>query len=182
MLNPGCRSRLFAASVCIPALLGGGVRAAQATQVGTRAVVEIVDAPRVTELAPMQFGRILKPTTGRHSVRLSPFGDRTLQGEGDGELLAGLASPAQLTIEASPGQTILVQVHLSDAGDSGLGLRDFEGSYNGSGATRMDRGAPAAFAATAEGILSLGAELTGLASSVSPPTHVLTLTLDVDYQ
>lgn len=175
------RSKLFAAFASLLAILAAGAREAAATQVSTSAVVEIVEAPRVTELAPMQFGRILKPTAGSHSVRLSPSGDRLLQGEGDGELLEGPVSPAQLSIQAAPGQTILVRVELADAGDSGLGLQRFEGSYNGGGIARLDGGA-AVFPAVAEGILTVGAELTGLASSVSARTHFLTFTVDVDYQ
>ena len=152
------------------------------TQLLTRAFVEVVDAPRLRELAPMQFGSVLRPTSGVNSVRLSPGGDRQLQGEGNAELMDGPANGAQLAIQAARGQTILVRARLADGGGENLGLQDIVGRYNDGAETPLGEDHAAAFAATAEGVLSLGARLTGLTRAVSPGVHEFTIAVEVDYQ
>jgi hypothetical protein len=154
---------------------------AAARQLTTQAIVEVVDAPRLTEVTPMQFGRILRPTDGSHSVRLSPAGDRIIEGGGDGRLLDGPVAPGQVAIEAEPGLTILIEVRAGDIGGPGLALSEFEGRYGDGAVVRLDSG-PVPFPAVSAGVLTLGAELTGLDASVKPGTHVLPFTVDVSYQ
>jgi hypothetical protein len=73
---------------------------ATAVQLTTDAVVTVVNAPIVTETADLQFGQVLRPTTGTNDIRVSAAGVRTLLGAGDAVLLGGTVHAASYTIDA----------------------------------------------------------------------------------
>lgn len=153
-----------------------------AVQVTTDAVIEVIDAPQITQLTDLQFGTVLRPTTGTNTIRVLPNGNRSIFGGGDGALAGGTVNAATYTIDAVVGQTIDVEAALQSAGGSGLGLSNFEGTYNGSANTDIDVGDGGSFPSVASSTLSVGGDITGLNNAITAATHTLTFTVDVNYQ
>lgn len=176
-------ARIVALGVCLATVLAfGSARDAAAVQLNTDAVVEVVNAPIVTETADLQFGQVLRPTSGTNDIRVSTAGVRTLIGAGNAVLLGGTVHAASYTIDAVSGLNIAVEAAFFSDGGSGMTLNNFTGSYAGNPAVGIDPADAASFVAVTSATLTVGGDLIGLATTTTPATHTLTFTLDVNYE
>ncbi len=117
--------------------------------------VTFVDPIAISETSALQFGSVDQNLATSESVSIAP--DSTVTDPAD-RVEAGPQAAASLTVTATPGQAITIQVDSIDPG-AGYSLTDFQCSYN-SGADAACDGSGYSETSTASGTLLVGATLT----------------------
>ncbi len=135
-------------------LLPGGFAAANPVTVPVQ--VTFVDPIAINEVNALQFGSIDQNLANSESVTVAP--DSTVTDPAD-RVEAGPQAAASLTLTASPGQAITIQVDSVDSG-TGYSLSDFQCNYN-SGTDSACDGSGYSETSVDSGTLNVGATLTG---------------------
>ena len=135
-------------------LLPGGFAAANPVTVPVQ--VTFVDPIAISETNALQFGSVDQNLASSESVSVAP--DSTVTDPAD-RVEGGPQAAASLTITATPGQAITIQVDSIDPG-AGYSLSNFQCSYN-SGADTVCDGSGYSEISSASGTLLVGATLTG---------------------
>ncbi len=135
-------------------LLAGGFSAANPVTVPVR--VTFVEPIAISEVSALEFGSVDQNLADSESVTVAP--DSTVT-DPAGRVEGGSQAAASLTVTASPGQAITIQIDSIDPG-AGYSLTDFSCNYNsGSDAACDGSGYPETSATS--GTLNVGATLTG---------------------
>ena len=122
------------------------------------AEVEFVDLITVTEVNPLQFGLLDQALASPETVIISPDAPPTVT-DGAGRVLGGTQAAADLTITATLGQTLSIQVS-NIVNGTGYALGSFMCSYN-DGTNTACQAAPHTPTSIASATLLIGATLTG---------------------
>jgi len=158
--QPG-NGRIPCVTVAVMALLlSAGLWAANPETAAVR--VTFVDPIAITEVNALQFGSLDQNLANLESVTVAPDSavtDPTNRVEG------GPQAAASLTITATPGQAITIQVNSVVPG-AGYSLTDFRCNYN-SGADAVCDGVGYSETSVASGNLLVGATLTGDGTTVA---------------
>ncbi len=131
-----------------------GVSVANPVTVPVR--VSFVNPIAISEVNALEFGSIDQNLASAETVTVAP--DSTVTDPAD-RVEAGPQAAASLTVTASPGQAITIQVDSIDPG-AGYSLTDFSCNYN-SGVDAACDGSGYSETSTASGTLNVGATLTG---------------------
>ena len=126
--------------------------------------VTFVDPIAISEVNALQFGSVDQNLANSETVSVAP--DSTVTDPAD-RVERGPQTAASLTVTATPGQTITIQVD-SVAPGAGYSLTDFSCNYN-SGSDAACDGAGYSETSTASGTLNVGATLTGDGTAVAGP-------------
>ncbi len=118
--------------------------------------VTFVDPIAISETSALQFGSLDQNLASSESVSIAP--DSTVTDPAD-RVEAGPQAAASLTITATPGQAITIQVD-SVAPGAGYSLTGFRCNYN-SGTDAACDGSGYSETSAASGTLNVGATLTG---------------------
>ncbi len=118
--------------------------------------VSFVDPIAISETNALQFGSLDQNLADSETVTVAP--DSTVTDPAD-RVEGGPQAAASLTIAATPGQAITIQVE-SVAPGAGYSLTDFSCNYN-SGADASCDGSGYSETSAASGTLNVGATLTG---------------------
>ncbi len=118
--------------------------------------VSFVDPIAISETSALQFGSVDQNLASSESVSIAP--DSTVT-DPAGRVEGGPQAAASLTVTATPGQAITIQVDSIDPG-AGYSLTDFSCNYN-SGSDAACDGSGYSETSTASGTLNIGATLTG---------------------
>jgi len=137
-----------------------GVPAANPETIPVR--VTFVDPIAISEANALEFGSVDQNLASSESVIVAP--DSTVT-DPAGRVEAGPQAAANLTITATPGRAITIQVESVDPG-AGYTLADFQCNYN-SGADASCDGSGYSEISTASGTLNVGATLTGDGTATS---------------
>ncbi len=137
-----------------------GVTAANPETVPVR--VTFVDPIAINETNALQFGSLDQNLATSESVSIAP--DSTVTDPAD-RVEGGPQAAASLTITASPGQAITIQVD-SIAPGAGYSLTGFSCNYN-SGTDAACDGSGYSETSAASGTLNVGATLTGDGTAVA---------------
>ena len=143
-------------------LLPGGFAAANPVTVPVR--VTFVDPIAINEVNALQFGSVDQNLASSESVSVAP--DSTVTDPAD-RVEGGPQAAASLTITATPGQAITIQVD-SIAPGAGYSLTDFSCNYN-SGTDAACNGSGYSETSVASATLNVGATLTGDGTAVAGP-------------
>ena len=158
------------------------VTIAHAETVTTDAAVEIINAPQITEVQSLDFGKVLRPTAGTNDIRVTSAGVRSVQGGGDANLAGGTIQAARYTIDAVVGRTFDLEATLNTGSDT-LSMSTFTGRYDSSAEIGADPADNASFTVTnASADLYIGADLDNLTSATAVAVHTLTFNVDINYQ
>ena len=118
--------------------------------------VTFVDPIAISETNALQFGSVDQNLASSESVTVAP--DSTVTDPAD-RVEGGPQAAASLTITATPGRAITIQVDSVDPG-AGYSLTDFSCNYNSGADTACDDSGYSE-TSTASGTLNVGATLTG---------------------
>ena len=152
--QPG-NGRIPCVTVAVMGLsFASGVPAANPETVPVR--VSFVDPIAISELNALEFGSLDQNLATSESVTVAP--DSTVTDPAD-RVEAGPQAAASLTITATPGRAVTIQVD-SVAPGAGYSLSDFSCNYN-SGTDAACDGAGYSETSAASGTLNVGATLTG---------------------
>ena len=143
-------------------LLPGGFAAANPVTVPVQ--VTFVDPIAISETSALQFGSLDQNLANSESVSIAP--DSTVT-DPAGRVEGGPQAAASLTISATPGQAITIQVG-SVAPGAGYSLTGFSCNYN-SGTDAACDGSGYSETSAASGTLNVGATLTGDGTAVAGP-------------
>ncbi len=135
-------------------LLPGGFAAANPVTVPVR--VTFVDPIAISEVNALEFGSLDQNLANSESVTVAP--DSTVT-DPAGRVEAGPQAAATMTITATPGRAITIQVDSVDPG-AGYSLSDFSCNYNSGPAAPCD-GSGFSEISASSGTLNVGATLTG---------------------
>ncbi len=135
-------------------LLPAGLVAASPLTVPVR--VTFVDPIAINQVSALEFGSVDQNLADSESVTVAP--DSTVTDPAD-RVEAGPQAAASLTLTASPGQAITIQVDSVDPG-AGYSLTGFSCNYN-SGTDAACDGSGYSEISSASGTLNVGATLTG---------------------
>ncbi len=135
-------------------LLPGGFAAANPVTVPVR--VTFVDPIAINQVNPLEFGSVDQNLATSESVTVAP--DSTVT-DPAGRVEAGPQAAATMTITATPGRAITIQVDSVDPG-AGYSLSDFSCNYNSGPAAACDGSGYSEISASS-GTLNVGATLTG---------------------
>ncbi len=141
-------------------LIPAGLWAANPEPVAVR--VTFVNPIAISEVSALQFGSLDQNLADSETVTVAP--DGTVTDPAD-RVEGSPQAAASLTISASPGQAITIQVDSVVAG-AGYSLTDFRCNYN-SGADAACDGAGYSESSVANGTLLVGATLTGDGTAVA---------------
>ena len=141
-------------------LIPAGLWAANPEPVAVR--VTFVNPIAITEVSALQFGSLDQNLADSETVTVAP--DGTVTDPAD-RVEGSPQAAASLTISASPGQAITIQVDSVVAG-AGYSLTDFRCKYN-SGADAACDGMGYSESTVASGTLLVGATLTGDGTAVA---------------
>ncbi len=152
---------------CVTAAVMGlsfasGVPAANPETIPVR--VTFVDPIAINEVNALQFGSLDQNLASSESVSIAP--DSTVT-DPAGRVEGGPQAAASLTIAATPGRAITIQVG-SIAPGAGYSLTDFSCNYN-SGTDAACNGSGYSETSAAGGTLLVGATLTGDGTAVAGP-------------
>lgn len=139
-------------------------RLAAADTVTVPVQVTFVDPVTITEVSALTFGSLDKNLTDLERVTIAP--DNTVA-DPAGRVEGGTQAAASMTIKASPGQRITIQVDAVDPG-AGYSLSDFRCSYNAGSDTPCE-GAGFSETTAAAGTLFVGATLTADGTTAAGP-------------
>ncbi len=135
-------------------LLPGGFAAANPVTVPVR--VTFVDPIAINQVNALEFGSLDQNLATSESVTVAP--DSTVT-DPAGRVEAGPQTAATMTITATPGRAITIQVDSVDPG-AGYSLSDFSCNYNSGPAAPCDGSGYSEISASS-GTLNVGATLTG---------------------
>ena len=153
-----------------------------AETVTTDAAVEIINAPQITEVQSLDYGKILRPTAGTNDIRVTSAGVRSVTGAGDTNLAGGTVQAARYTIDAVVGRTFDLEATLNTGSDT-LSMSRFQGRYDSGAEIGVDPADNASFTvANASSDLYIGADLDNLTSATAVAVHTLTFNVDINYQ
>ncbi len=139
-----------------------GVLAANPETIPVR--VTFVDPIAISETSALQFGSLDQNLASSESVSIAP--DSTVT-DPAGRVEGGPQAAASLTVAATPGQAITIQVG-SVAPGAGYSLTGFSCNYN-SGTDAACDGSGYSETSAANGTLNVGATLTGDGTAVAGP-------------
>ncbi len=147
--------RIPCLTVAVLALsLPAGLRAANPETVAVR--VTFVEPISISEANALQFGSLDQNLADLESVTVAP--DSTVTDPAN-RVEGGPQAAASLTVTATPGQAITIQVDSVDPG-AGYSLSDFSCNYNSGPAAPCDGSGYSEISASS-GTLNVGATLTG---------------------
>ncbi len=118
--------------------------------------VTFVDPIAINQVNPLEFGSLDQNLATSESVTVAP--DSTVT-DPAGRVEAGPQAAATMTITATPGRAITIQVDSVDPG-AGYSLSDFSCNYNSGPAAPCDGSGYSEISASS-GTLNVGATLTG---------------------
>ncbi len=152
---------------CVTAAVMGlsfasGIPAANPETIPVR--VTFVDPITINEVSALQFGSLDQNLASSESVSIAP--DSTVT-DPAGRVEGGPQAAASLTVAATPGQAITIQVG-SVAPGAGYSLTGFSCNYN-SGTDAACDGSGYSETSAASGTLNVGATLTGDGTAVAGP-------------
>ena len=126
--------------------------------------VTFVDPIAINEVNALQFGSLDQNLASSESVSIAP--DSTVTDPAN-RVEGGSQAAASLTITATPGRAITIQVDSIDPG-AGYSLTDFSCNYN-SGSDAACNGSGYSETSVSSGTLNVGATLTGDGTAVAGP-------------